>query len=225
MAILVATLIDQGQLLADKRNDASLAPADWLTFVNWSVVALWRLLCSLDPDAYFTQAPDFALAGGIAGSSRDLAGLTPDFRALHGIDLSPDTTSRRTVPRRNFRERNRGHMAWWAPAALASDRAYDLRGRTLYFTPYELAAGTYRVYYRGGPYQFTAVNDATALDWQLEPYAEFVSQMTARFGLNIEESDPSPINARLAELTEEITSEHARDDESPGRIADVEDDD
>lgn len=222
MAILVATIIDQSKALADKRGDASVTDPDWLAYVNWAVKSLYRTLISLDPAAYFSQG-DFSLAGGVSGATFD-AGTLTGFVALHGLDLSPDTGNRRTVPRRSFAERNHGKLGWWVPTLPAADRAYDLRGRSLVVTPYEQAAGTYRAYYRAGPYLFTAANDSNPLDWQLEPYDEYLALLSARRALGIEESDTGAGSERLAELRQEIIDEHARDDGAPAVIADVEDD-
>ena len=213
MAILVATLIDQGKALSDKRIDASVPDTDWLTYVIWGVKSAWRFLCSLDPGAYFTQAPDFTLAGGTTGATKDLSTLTPGWKA----------TNRRTVPRRNFRERNKGRVSWWTPAPPATDRAYDMRGRVLTITPYELAGGVYRIYYRALPYIFTATNDSNPLDWQLEDLDEMIVILAARKGLGIEESDEGPWINRLNEIKQEFQDEHTRDDGEPLVIADVED--
>ena len=226
MAISVATLIDQSKALADKRNDASIPDPDWLTYVNWSVKALYRMIAALDPAFYFAQA-DFTLTATAGGSSKDLSTVTwstpgQPFMALHGLDKDADTANRRTIRRRNFRERNISPVSWWAPAIFDDNRAYDLRGRTIVVTPYESAAGSYRAYARLGPYLFNAVGDATALDWQLEPYDEFLTIMTARKGLGIEESDTGLQSERLTELRTEITAEHTRDDGEAATIADVE---
>ena len=228
MAILVATLIDDAQLQADKRSDTQLAPADWLKMINWAVKSLYRLITSLDPDSYFDQQ-DFTLVGGAGLNTLDLTTVTGSgthsFRALHGVDFRPDTPGRRTVLRRNFQERNQGRIGWWLPGLPCEDRKYDLRGFILNITPYEIAAGPYRLYYRYAPYLFTATNDTNPLDPQLEPYDEYLGVMAAMKGLGIEESSQGPMAERLAALVQEITDEHERDDEAPAVIADVEDDD
>lgn len=225
MAILVATLSDQAQFLCDKRNDGSVLPSDWVMLANWAIKSLWRMVSSIDPDWYFDQQ-DFSLTGGAAGAKLDLTTLVGTgahaFRALHGLDYMPDTSSRRTIPRRGFQERNQGRIGRWLPTALANDRSYDIRGMVLTITPYEIAAGPYRVYYRYAPYLFTAAGDTTPLDAQLEPYDEYLTQMMSCRALGIEESDQSPAGERLAELRKEILDEHTRDDESPVVIADVE---
>lgn len=225
MAVLAAALIDRAQALSDKRNDQSVTAADWLAYVNQGVEALWRVLTAMDPDAYFATA-DFALAGGTttASASKDLGTLTPTFRALHGLDKDPDTTVRRTIGRREFHERNAAGIGWWLPAPWSTDRRYDLRARTLIITPTERSAGNYRVYYRHAPYQFTSGADTTPLDFQLEPYEEYIEVFAALKALNIEESDGSPLAARLAEMRQEIADEHERDDEEAARISDVEED-
>lgn len=235
MAILVASLSDSAQLLADKRNDQQLTATDWVTAVNWAVRSLWRLLTSLDPDSYFAQY-DFALTGGISGATFDLttlvslnsalAGRGAQFRALHGLDYNPDTNSRYTVQRRNFVERNRGRVGTrWIPSILDPERAYDIRGFTLTITPYELAAGPYRVYYRYSPYLFSGPSDTNALDAQLEPYEQYLSALAARTALGIEESDQSALAGLCDELRQEIVDEHERDDEAASVIGDVEGED
>jgi hypothetical protein len=227
VAILASNLIDEAKALADKRNDASIADSDWLIYVNWAVKALYRRLVALDPDLYFATT-DFTLTNTPAGSAKDMSSLgttTPAnalFVALHGLDKDPDTPVRRTIQRRNFQERNRGRIGWWYPTIIAVDRAYDLRGRTLVVTPYENAAGNYRAYFRQRPYIFTSPVDGTALDVALEDYDEYIALSAAMKGLNIEESSSDSWAIRLAELLEELTDEHDRDDEAPGVIADVE---
>jgi len=147
-----------------------------------------------------------------------------NFRALHGLDLNPDTTNRRTVPRRNFRERNTGRLGNWTPTLYSVDRAYDLRAQNIVITPYEFAGGSYRVYYRAAPYKFTSISDTTTLDFQLDPYSEWIVIKAARKALKIEETDAAPWSEELAELRQSITDEHTRDDTEPFIIADVEGD-
>ncbi len=227
MAITVATLIDQSKALADRRSDASIPDADWTTYVNWAVKALYRRLVALDPDLFFAST-DFTLTNTPSGAQKDLSSLGTTspanaiFVALHGLDFSPDTPGRRTIQRRNFQERNRGRIGWWYPTIVAVDRAYDLRGKTLVVTPYENASGNYRAYFRQRPYIFTSSVDATTLDVQLEDYDEYLAIAAAMKALNIEESSSDPWAMRLQEILEEITDEHERDDEAPGVIADVE---
>lgn len=224
MATTVAQLIDRAKALADKRNDASIPDTDWLVYVNWGAEDLYRFMVSIDPALYFSSF-DFPLVGGLtANATFALTGVTGGFRAMHGLDLNPDTTNRRTVPRRNFRERNMGRVGWWSPTLFAIDRCYDLRGTNLVITPYEFAAGSYRVYYRAAPYNFTSTVDATALDAVLDPYNEWIAIKAARKGLKIEESDSAPWTEELAELRDSIGSSHMRDDTEPSIIADVEGD-
>jgi hypothetical protein len=227
MAISVATLIDKAKALADRRNDASIPDTDWYGYVNDGVEDLYRYLVSLDQSLYFQQS-NFTLVGGIAGATFDLTTLNGSkantgFRALHGLDLNPDTTNRRTIVSRNFRNRNLGVVGFWLPTIIATDRRYDLRGALLNVTPYEGASGSYRIYWREAPYKFVSAVDAVTLDFQLEPYDEWIRIMAARTALGIEESEQGVGSNRLAELRESIAAVARRDDE-PASIADVEDD-
>jgi hypothetical protein len=228
VAILVASLSDSAQFLSDKRNDASIGASDWVTLANWAVKSLWRLGSSVDPDWYFDHQ-DFSLAGGFGtGAALDLTtltgtGSTPHlWRALHGLDYMPDTTSRRTVPRRNFQERNQGRIGRWLPTTLCIDRAYDIRGALLTITPEEIANGPYRVYYRYAPYLFSGPSDTNPLDPELEPYDQLIVETMCARALGVEESDMGAANETLAQLRKEFLDEHSRDDESPCVMADVE---
>lgn len=222
MAVTVSFLIDKSKALADRRNDASIPDTDWFVWVNDSVESLYRKMVALDPALYFTTS-DFTLTGSAAGAVFNLGSIAaPGFRAMHGLDLYPDTSNRRTIARRNFRERQSGVVGIWLPTIIATDRKYDIRQNSLVITPYEAAAGPYRLYYRQGPYKFTSAVDATTLDVQLEPYDEWIRLRTAETALGIEEGEQSPWQSRRAELNEEIAAACRRDDE-PASIADVED--
>lgn len=223
MAVTVAEIVTQGKTLADKLSDGSISDtAGWLVFLNRAQERLYKLITSLDPNAFFAQS-DFTLTSTPAGAIRDLSSTLSRFRAMHGLDLNPDTSTRRTVPRKNFRERNRGAVGWWTPTILATDRGYDIRGQNLVITPYESAAGSYRVYYRSGPIIYTAV-DTTPIDTIFEPHVEYIEILMARRALGIEESSVGPYSAELAELEALITAAHTRDDGEAAVIADVEGD-
>lgn len=225
MAVTVATIIAQAKLIADRADDTSIPDAaGWLVWANRAVESVWRMLTSIDPAAYFSQY-DITLTGTLSGAQYDLGNVlvSPAFRGLHGVDLDATTSNRRTIGRVNFQNRNQGAIGWWAPALLAPDRQYELRGRTLVIDPWERAAGSYRVYYRGAPYQFTGVADATSIDWQLEPYVEAVEILMARKALGQEDSDTSFGSERLAEIRQEMIDAQERDDNAAAVIADVED--
>lgn len=222
MSVLVAALIDQAQLVTNNRRNLAIAAADWLVFVNWAVESWYKFRISLDPNLYFKER-DVTLAGGIAASSIDLTtGFTPALRSVHGLDVNPDTTQRRTVTTRGFRQRNET-VGWWTPAPTCDIRKYDLRARTLVITPYETSAGTYRVYYRAVPYQFTSAVDATPLDAVLEPESEAIVKLAACSALNIEETNEDPYAKRVLAIKAEVQAAFERDDGEPARIQDVED--
>jgi len=223
MSVLVSSLIAGAKLVSDNKANAALDDTtDWTLMINWGVESLWKFVNSVSQNMFFATYNPAALTGGVASSSIDMANATR-YRGFYGLDLNPDTSQRRTVPRRNFAERNAIPIAWWEPAPLAQDRAYDIRGRTIFITPYEIAAGTYRVYFKQGPYLFTGPADATPLDWQLEPHREYIEIMGGRHALGIEESETGPKSERLAEIKQEIEEELAQDDGAGWNIGDTED--
>ncbi len=223
MSVLVAALIDQSKLVSNNRRNAAVADADWVVFINWAVEAWYKFRISLDPALYFATR-DVTLTGGAAGSSIDLTtGFTaPGVRAVHGLDVYPDTSQRQTVRGRNFKQRNDG-VAWWVPTQWCPIRRYDVRAMVLYITPYENAAGPYRVYYRANPYKFSSSADATPLDAVLETETEAIVKLAAMSALNIEETSTDPWAARVKEIRSEVQAAYERDDGQAFQIADVED--
>lgn len=223
MSVLAAALIDQAQLVSNNRRNAAIASTDWVVFINWAVESWYKFRTSLDPALYFATR-DVTLTGGVAGSSIDLTtGFTaPGLRAVHGLDLYPDTGQRQTVRSRNFKGRNDG-VGPWLPGPLCPVRRYDIRAFTLYVTPYENAAGPYRVYYRANPYKFSSSADATPLDAVLETETEAIVKLAAMSALNIEETSTDPWAKRVQEIKNETAAACDRDDGEAFQIADVED--
>lgn len=144
------------------------------------------------------------------------------FRALHGVDVNPDTGSRYTLRSRNFRQRNQG-VGWWVPTAWCPIRFYDVRANLLVITPYEASAGTYRAYYRAAPYKFATPTDGDPLDAVLEPEVEAIVKLAACNALNIEETSEDPWVKRINTIKAEVTASYQRDDGQAFQIADVED--
>lgn len=162
--------------------------------------------------------------GGVVDTSAQVYGQGTglNFRALHGLDLNPDTGQRLTIRGRNFQQRNDG-VGWWMPSQYCTRRKFDLRSLQLVITPYEVAAGTYRVYYRGAPYKFAATTDATPLDPVLEPETEAIVKLAACSALGIEETADDPWVNRVNTIKAEVTASFERDDVQAFQIADVED--
>lgn len=166
---------------------------------------------------FLSGAPDVGSQGWVVN---DTFGR---FRALHGVDVNPDTGSRYTLRSRNFRQRNEG-VGPWVPTAWCPVRFYDLRANMLVVTPFEQSAGTYRVYYRAAPYKFATPTDGDPLDAVLEPEAEAIVKLAACSALGIEESDTiDPYIKRVAAIKAEVQASYARDDGQAFQIADVED--
>lgn len=223
MSVFATNLIDQAKLVSNNRRNFAIADPDWLIFVNWAIESWYKFRTALDPGLYFATR-DVTLAGGVSGSSIDLTSgfAPPGLRAVHGLDLNPDTSQRQTVRGRNFQQRNDG-VAWWVPTQWCTVRKYDLRAMTLVITPFEVAAGTYRVYYRAAPYKFSGTLDVNPLDTVLEPEVEAIVKLAAMSALNIEETSTDPWAARVKEIRAEVQAAYERDDGQAFQIADVED--
>jgi len=144
------------------------------------------------------------------------------FRALHGVDVNPDTGARYTLRGRNFRQRNEG-VGGWIPTSWCPFRVYDLRANMLVVTPYEASAGNYRVYYRAAPYKFATPTDGDPLDAVLEPDVEAIVKLAACSALNIEETSDDPYAKRIQAIKAEVQASYERDDGQAFQIADVED--
>lgn len=145
------------------------------------------------------------------------------IRALHGVDANPDSGSRFTLRSRNFRQRNQG-VGWWIPTVWCPVRFYDVRAFQLAITPYESAAGAYRLYYRGAPYKFTGTGDTTPLDAVLEPEVEAIVKLAACNADGIEESNAEDSRVkRINVIKAEVQASYERDDGQAFQIADVED--
>lgn len=224
MALFATNLADQAQLVSNNRRNAAIASSDWVTFINWAIESWYKFRTALDPALYFATR-DVTLTGGIGtGSTIDLTTgfAPPGLRAVHGLDLNPDTGQRRTIRGRNFHQRNDG-VGGWVPAPYALDRKYDIRAFVLNVTTYESAAGTYRVYYRAAPYKFTSINDVNSLEAVLEPEAEAIVKLAACSALGIEETSDDPWVRRIKEIKAEVQASYERDDGQAFQIADVED--
>lgn len=143
------------------------------------------------------------------------------FRSLHGLDVNPDTSQRRTVTARGFRARNE-MIGWWTPAPACDVRKYDLRVNMLVITPFEQAAGNYRAYYRAAPYKWATPTDGDPLDAVLEPEIEAIVLLAACSALNIEETSNDPYIKRINVIKAEVTATYDRDDGEPACIQDVE---
>lgn len=217
----LSALIDGAKLISNNRRNAAIADADWVTFINWGIESWAKFRISLDPGLFF-GTKDVTLTGGASGSTVNLAsGFTPNFRSLHGVDLNPDTSSRMTVRSTNFAQRNDG-VGPWIPAPFCPVRRYDVRALTLTITPYENAAGNYRVYYRGAPSTFVGTSDTNPLDTVFQPDTEALCLLAACMALRIEETADDPWTRRLNEIRTETAAACDRDDGAAYQIADVE---
>lgn len=216
----LVALVTGAQVLADKLSDASVTGDTWNSWINQGVESLWNLVTTSYGDRFFSTF-DFALVGGPAGNYLDVTTIpAKDFRSIRLVEVDPDTSNRRKVRSFNFAEKDRnagGHNV----GVWDSLRRHRLMGNKLLIEKYENAAGVYRLYYV--PKAPTLVNKCDTLPDSINQYAEYPMVFAAMKGLEVEESDDSPLAMRLAALKEEIAnSAPSRDDTDGDVIADVE---
>lgn len=216
----LVALVTGAQVLADKVNDASVTADTWNGWVNQGVESLWNLVTTAYGDRFFSTF-DFALAGGPTGNFVDVTTIpAKDFRSIRLVEYQPDTPNRKHVRSFNFAEKDRTagtiNLGLWD-----GERRHRLMGNKLFIEKYENAAGNYRLYYV--PKVPLLVNKCDTLPDSINQYAEYPMVFAAMKGLNVEESDDSPLATRLAFLKGEIeASAPSRDDTDGDVIADVE---
>lgn len=188
MAVTGQDLIDGASDLADMVNDPHVGTATWLRWANRAQEKLWRKLTTLYQGWYVTSQ-DFTLAGG---ASADTFALPATCRQVLGVSKDPDNPAlRQSLHRRNFEERDEQYT-----------RTFAVIGQTVDIQPFEFAAGSFRLYFVAGPTALAVVG--SAIDAQLEPYAEYFETYMAIKAKGKEESDTTDLIADLKELWEEI---------------------
>jgi hypothetical protein len=191
VAVTCQNLVDAASDLSDQVLDPHVANATWLRWANRGQEKLWRRLQPILKDFYHSTT-DFTLAGGLGGGCTLAYPATA--RVIRGVTKDPDNPALRTTIRlRNFEERDEQYL-----------RTYDVLGTNVVIQPFEYAAGTYRLYWVGGPTPFAALTDV--LDPQLEPYAEFIETYMAIKGHAKEESDNTDLIQELKDIWTEIES-------------------
>jgi hypothetical protein len=205
LAFTLADLRLGAQRASDKVNDPHPDTAAWNAWINQAIEALYRRVTAVDPEAFYSTA-DFTLTGGTSGSSY---ALPATLRTLLGVTKDPTSTSRTTIPKFTFRDRNDFRPFPFLDYPACTSRRYRILGASLAIEPFEQAAGSYRIHYRQGPTVLTS--DVSVLDPVLEPFAEYVELFAARKALGTEETDTSELAARMRELEQEIILNAARD--------------
>lgn len=209
MAITLATLRDGARQLSDTENDDHISDTEINTWCNQAADELVRLI----PADMILATSSFTISSGNEYT------LPSDFLEVVGLDLNPGTSSRRTVPRFNFGERNDIHRMHYTTPINTQDRSYRIISRTtLIIEPEENATGDYKLWYRPRPATMTASVD---LETELEPFAEFIMISAAIKCLIKSERDFSALQLRLDRLTEEVRELTAPDAAEPQTVTNV----
>jgi hypothetical protein len=209
--------------LADKVDDDSVSDVTWNLWINQGIEDLWKRIVQATGDA-FLSTYDFTLVGGAGGNYFDVTTIPArDFRRLRMLELNPDTSNRRRIKPFNLAEKDNGPtgvlMRIWDP-----DRRYRRMGNKIYVERFEVAAGTYRLYYE--PKTTALEMTCDALPDVLDEWAEYPQVFAAMKALGKEESDPGFLPTRLGEMRADIAALKGEpdDDADASVIADVEDD-
>jgi hypothetical protein len=118
--------------LANMETDPIVSDAEVLQRANEGLAALYDILIG-EYEHYAVSTYDFTLAGGIGGNS---VTLPTDFYKDVSLDKDP-TTRPQTIHR----------MTSWVDRNSQARKGYTLLGSSLVFQPYQIAQGSYRLYY------------------------------------------------------------------------------
>ena len=108
MSSTLATMETAARQLADEINSDFILTAQWSLWANEGIRELHGVIANAHGDTFFTQL-DFSLAAGDRGiwtTSTTPVALPADFMRIRGLDFNPGTSSRETVHRFNFGDRN-----------------------------------------------------------------------------------------------------------------------
>lgn len=150
---LPAMTLQQLRLAAQQRADMVgsdfVTDAEWSTYINDSLYALYDALIAAQPIGYYSTLPPYSFTTD--GTSQYYA-LPSDFYKLQGVDLALSSAQNGFVTLKpfNFAERNRFGMLGGSMASIGSVWSalrYRLLGNNLQLTPVAQAGQTVQVWY------------------------------------------------------------------------------
>ena len=233
MSIPLSAIILDAQRAADMVNSPFVDTPTWISWATQAQNQLYGKVFSVFKDSFYkatvasgasppTSFPDYVLGNGVGNN---VVTLPADFRALRLFEQDPDLPQRRPIPKFNFAEKD-GYRVGSTLSAFnppSNLKAYRVVARsTLYVTPPENCAGTYRLYYINAPVPFVLTSDNMMAE--LEPWQEYISQAMARKALLKEESDISAVDQRMAEIVIDLQTELETDENQVDSVVDVEGD-
>ncbi len=217
MATLLSDLTAGAIQLADMVGNNFVTAAQWRLWCGDDAVRELHGIVSTAYSDTFFKTLTFTMTGAAAG----VYTLPTDFMRMRGLDLNPDTPSRRTIHRFNFGERNgkrRGPVDFnnWRR------REYRIVSRTtMIIEPVEQAAGPYKLYYV--PIPPVLVADGDSLQTELVPFREYIFIVAAIKALGKQEKDTADLKERRDLMRADIMASAATDENEADTIVDVED--
>lgn len=206
-AATLAQLRTRAQQRSDMSTSAQVSTSEWNTYVNEGYGELWDLVAAEYADQFFSTA-NFTLTGNSAGNN--LITLPSDFYMTRALERDPDTTNRFMVPR----------FMWGERDALIGKLSYREMGSSIYVEPYEVSAGSYRLYYV--PAYTALVNDSDAISGFVSLWDEVIVLTAAIKALAKEETDTAVHERMLERQMNRVRRMAAQRDAGQGeRVTDV----
>jgi hypothetical protein len=202
------------QQLADKVGSPFVSDAEWNTYIQLGLNALYDLLIQKYGNDYFV-APAYALtADGVSDTFSLPDGSTfPAFYKLLGVDVQVSGAWLSLSPFM-MSQRNR-----YPANGTAGDLRYRLAGSKLWLTPRAAAGLALQVWYI--PRLTPLTTDADVIDG-VSGWEELVAVKAAIKALQKEESDASILTAEEAKLTHRIVeAAENRDAGAPMTVGDT----
>lgn len=193
-SVSLSTLRTRARTAADMTGSTFVSDAELNAFINSAADELYDLLVSKHQDQYTTSST-FNTASGTEEYS-----LPADFYKLVGVDLQIDSDWR-TLDPFNFRERNYERNRSSFTGVDSDLPRYWLRKDKLHLLPAPSSVLSAKLWYVPTRTQLTL--DADTLDG-VSGWEEYVVTDAAIRCLIKEESDPSALMARKAELVQRI---------------------
>lgn len=207
MATTLAQLRSRAQQRSDMSASAFVSTAEWNSYINESYSELWDLVVACYADTFFSSF-NFTLSGNT--SSTNSTTFPSDFYMTRGLERDPDTTNRFMVPRFMWNERD----------ALIGKLSYREMGSSVYLEPYEISAGSYRLYYV--PQYVPLSADGDFVDGRVVLWDECIVLGAAIKALAKEESDTAVHERQLERQFARVKNMAAqRDQGQADRVTDV----
>lgn len=222
-------IVSAAQERCDRANADTISTAEWYGYVNASAAALYRKITRLYED-YNATVFQFTLQGGVGNNILQLGPGTacPDFYKLRGVSRQINANAVQWVPitkvdsHLEFDMLTAPTLNPYFGSVLVQ---YFLAGNTLEFRPAASAGATYAMLYI--PQYKKLVNGTDSIDGQWLSQSgidEWIVVDVARKAFVKEESIDSAalLAAEANAMADEIMKDLApRDDNQPGKIADV----